>query len=150
MGQSRLGRAQTCVGFTWSHVAYWILEMGSGPWGPVHGEPGSVAHRTWSRSTVDRVHFLLLPLGPRCTGCTERPLAPLPIDSPRGGALTAAALAWRSRTSSSPTFSSPSCSAWRVLRQGEPDSSLTLTSTTLTQREHDLAMASSSHGGHVL
>jgi hypothetical protein len=64
MGRSGLGRAQTRVGFMWSHVTYWILEMGSGPWGPVHGEPGHAVHRTWSRSMVDRVHFPFLPFGP--------------------------------------------------------------------------------------
>jgi hypothetical protein len=53
----------------------------------------------------------------------------------------AAVLAWRSRVSLSPTLSSPTCRAWCVPRQGEPDSSLTPTSTALTWREHNLAMA---------
>jgi hypothetical protein len=44
---------------------------------------------------------------------------------------------------------SPSCCALRVPCHGDADGSLTLTSTALTQRDFDLAMASSSHGGHV-
>jgi hypothetical protein len=72
MGWSGLGWAQTRIGFTCSHVAYWILETGSGPRGLVHVEPGRAIHRTWSRSTMDRVHFPFLPLGPRCTWCTKQ------------------------------------------------------------------------------
>jgi hypothetical protein len=51
------------------------------------------------------------------------------------------------QASGDPSFSS-SC-AWCVLRQGESGSSLPPISAALSWREHDLAMASFSHGEHV-
>jgi hypothetical protein len=51
------------------------------------------------------------------------------------------------QASGDPSFSSR-CT-WCVLHQGESSSSLPPISTALSRREHDLAMASFSHGEHV-